>query len=685
MEPPAKQLRLSGHPIPHDSTTGHRGTPRSQPPCPQSKLPRHIEDPEFLPHQDPDALVDDDVDDANYEHPFADKDFLKNFMPSGYTTQGSMQRQDSKRNHDEAFGHHLDPAESLPATARNFPDFLPHIPSPKSPSIHNLAVENPFANDANGTLIHPALHRVRDRRSLDNAIVVDGFIKGRFHFASASGTRMLRQLGQDQHSAASPFHHPLDPNEILAAPCALPPSYGDVSKLNQLDRKLWEFFIQSVCNGRTVVHSDNTYLKQIAPMAERSLLVKHTVLSLCSSYILDWYFDKTVEDRASWHHRQAVRLLGRELNNGANRAPGKGEPLIASLILLCHNENINWENETKKEQSPKWYRSAILAEEILDASDPAATFYEPENVQYTRLRNELGSRVCLDSVFSECVFPLLTTDKCSRLWLNLGSSRDRRKINGFIGLSPELMHHFVKITHISAQRMKRPGSAITPVTGHEIERNLEDFGQWSDLSPGYSTSQALLDACESGLDDNGHVTTEAHVTELIAESYAAAAQIYLQCRFFRAVSNVHADARNISDSRRRSDPVVQRILARLIKTIQWQPTFGRLFTAQTPLFSVFIGAMVAYKHEHRAALRAWFDSICQRSRGNVEPIYEVTKHVWKFLDEYEAAKALNGDSTSEWSDLGGKDVDRVASNNSDAWWEHVAAELSSRYGRINLS
>jgi hypothetical protein len=144
--------------------------------------------------------------------------------------------------HDEAFGHHLDPAESLPATARNFPDFLPHIPSPKSPSIHNLAVENPFANDANGTLIHPALHRVRDRRSLDNAIVVDGFIKGRFHFASsASGTRRLRQLGQDQHSAASPFHHPLDPNEILAAPCALPPSYGDVSKLNQLDRKLWEF------------------------------------------------------------------------------------------------------------------------------------------------------------------------------------------------------------------------------------------------------------------------------------------------------------------------------------------------------------------------------------------------------------------------------------------------------------
>lgn len=177
----------------------------------------------------------------------------------------------------------------------------------------------------------------------------------------------------------------------------------------------------------------------------------------------------------------------------------------------------------------------------------------------------------------------------------------------------------------------------------------------------------------------------------------------ISCNFsIRAVSNAHADAWNMSDSRRRSDPVVQKVLARLIKTIQWQPTSGRLFTAQTPLFSVCIGAMVAYKDEDRAALRAWFDSICQRSRGNVEPIYEATKHIWKFLDEYEAAKAphqfeltelleedksemLDRDSTPEWSDIGGKDVDRVALNNSDAWWEHVVAELSSRYGRINLS
>ena len=44
-------------------------------------------------------------------------------------------------------------------------------------------------------------------------------------------------------------------------------------------------------------------------------------------------------------------------------------------------------------------------------------------------------------------------------------------------------------------------------------------------------AQELLDSCK--LDEDGKVTTEAKVTELIAESYVAAAQIYLQCRLFR--------------------------------------------------------------------------------------------------------------------------------------------------------
>lgn len=69
--------------------------------------------------------------------------------------------------------------------------------------------------------------------------------------------------------------------------------------------------------------------------------------------------------------------------------------------------------------------------------------------------------------------------------------------------------------------------------GSAIEQRLHNFWQWSDLSKGYATSQELLDSCE--LDENGKVSSCIKVTELVAESYVAAAQIYLYCRLLRFV------------------------------------------------------------------------------------------------------------------------------------------------------
>jgi len=72
---------------------------------------------------------------------------------------------------------------------------------------------------------------------------------------------------------------------------------------------------------------------------------------------------------------------------------------------------------------------------------------------------------------------------------------------------------------------------ILPHGARKLEERLTNFYQWSDLSPGYATSQELLDACE--LDANGQVTCPAKITELTAETWVAGAHIYLQCRFFR--------------------------------------------------------------------------------------------------------------------------------------------------------
>ena len=132
----------------------------------------------------------------------------------------------------------------------------------------------------------------------------------------------------------------------------------------------------------------------------------------------------------------------------------------------------------------------MLAIQLLDSSNPAVNFENPENVQFSRARSQFTNRVCLDNVLSHCVYPLdPSTSKCGYGWLIQGTYRERRKIIGFTGLSSELMHYFVKITHLCARRLKYPCSLHIPPVGHETEKKLTDFWQWSELSEGVRTSQ----------------------------------------------------------------------------------------------------------------------------------------------------------------------------------------------------
>jgi hypothetical protein len=69
----------------------------------------------------------------------------------------------------------------------------------------------------------------------------------------------------------------------------------------------------------------------------------------------------------------------------------------------------------------------------------------------------------------------------------------------------------------------------------KIQEHLENFQQWSELEPRpetFESHDALLKACELDVDNN-KVTTPKEVTNLIAISYVASAQIYLHSRTFR--------------------------------------------------------------------------------------------------------------------------------------------------------
>ena len=137
---------------------------------------------------------------------------------------------------------------------------------------------------------------------------------------------------------------------------------------------------------------------------------------------------------------------------------------------------------------------------------------------------------------SAIIWPLDTAQtRCSFTWLLEGKELELRRIVGCTGLCPRLMHTYAQITHLSAKLYNDPHRLAAQKMGQAISDRLDNFWQWSDLSNGYLTSQGLVDSCE--LDENGKIFTAIKTTELVAESYAAAAQIYLYCRLMRYVNS----------------------------------------------------------------------------------------------------------------------------------------------------
>lgn len=87
----------------------------------------------------------------------------------------------------------------------------------------------------------------------------------------------------------------------------------------------------------TLIPNGNSYLTEIAPIAARSECVKHAVLALSATYILDYSREDHIRTRANFHWKRAVYLLTQELNNEVYEF-GKEDTVVAALVLFSHNE-----------------------------------------------------------------------------------------------------------------------------------------------------------------------------------------------------------------------------------------------------------------------------------------------------------------------------------------------------------
>lgn len=96
----------------------------------------------------------------------------------------------------------------------------------------------------------------------------------------------------------------------------------------------------AICAGVTLIPTENCYILEIAPIAARNDCVKHAVLALAATYVIDYARDEQLKTRANFHWKRAVHLLTQELSYPETCQPGREDAIIAALFVFCVNEVV---------------------------------------------------------------------------------------------------------------------------------------------------------------------------------------------------------------------------------------------------------------------------------------------------------------------------------------------------------
>ncbi|KAK2591012.1 hypothetical protein QQS21_011305 [Conoideocrella luteorostrata] len=195
------------------------------------------------------------------------------------------------------------------------------------------------------------------------------------------------------------------------------------------------------------------------------------------------------------------------------------------------------------------------------------------------------------------------------------------KIHGGCGLSRRLLHLVSQITYCAARFHQYPETFTTPTTVEYLERYLKEMRQWN----GESTTDweaAKMNPPEIDMIrtlPEGYVISSSNaMINATAEAWRIAVIIYLQCRLLRLSRNDAQVLANMSD---------------LAKCISIMPTSGDLFTAQAPLFPVFLLGMLATEPQHKETARKWFEAVAETpARNSVPVLYESLKRIWSWID-----------------------------------------------------
>lgn len=465
------------------------------------------------------------------------------------------------------------------------------------------------------------------------------------------------------YTATSPYARPWShgwgsSHSSMSSPQMLPTHFGLVSRMDKMDRKLWSFYIGNWCPGRSVLGKTNLWLQDFAAM-EGSEGVLCAIQSLAGIYVYDYQPMEEISRRINHRFALAEARLSHLLSR-ADLSVDEASELITIASILSMQDIVLTERRRKRPYTPRWLEGFKQSEYFLETIDEGSRFWSKSNVQLSSLRISqsiiVGRAVVLSQLMATLPHPS-TFDperEAARFgWLLYGNMQDMYEIHGGCGFSKKLLHSFSQITYCSARLYQDPESSVIPLTAKFLLSELLDMRQWSsapnsnpwDVAKTQPQTIEMVRAAQEGY----VIDSASSMTEVTAEAWRIAAIVYLQCRALRIPRNHPEVLANLND---------------LAKCINIMPTSGYNFTAQAPLFPVFLLGMLATVPEHVAVAQNWFERVTSTPvRSSVPPLYDALKRIWMWIDtEPTLRPPVNGRLDEEV----GKRL---------PWWEHLVQRV----------
>ncbi|KAM3451698.1 hypothetical protein MY3296_005110 [Beauveria thailandica] len=443
-------------------------------------------------------------------------------------------------------------------------------------------------------------------------------------------------------------------------PRYVPSSFGLDAKMDSMDRKLFKFYVQNWCPGRSVLKKTNLWLTDFARLHNQEG-VRAAIHSLAGVYIHDYLPNDSVRRRVNERFRIAEDRLSHLLQSPHRLSDDESSELVTLVSLLSMQDIVLTERRLKKPYHPRWLTGFKQAENILQLTDPGNRFYKKSNVQVDTLRLSQSVIVGRAVILAQPMMPhppIATFDPAAETarfgFLLYGSEQEIYEIHGGCGFSKRLLHIFSQVTYCSARMLQEPETPIVPITAKMLYDQLLTLKQWSGEWDSWEAAQERTQQPIDWIRQKGetYVTNEAgEMTEVTAEAWRLAGMVYLQCRLFRLPRN---------------HPEVVVNLADLAKTISIMPTSGLVFTAQAPLLPVFVLGLLATVEDHVQVAHDWFQQVIYTPvRSSVPPLYDALVRIQSWID-------IEIPVPASCMELPRTIAER------QPWWEHMVSKVQEK-------